>query len=100
MAVSTCTGCKEVFTGLGPFDLHHKDVEQAPFVVCLSPAEIGLTQNERGQWGTKDAPFDSTYIPAAERPARDYEVECAKCGKMFMRPRKRGRPPTKCEACR
>jgi len=95
MPISDCRGCGESFSGVGPFDAHHKDMPKHPFTKCLPPADVGLVRDKHGRWGGAD-----TYVPASERSALDYERECVTCGTMFERPRRRGRPPTKCERCR
>lgn len=97
MAVSECVSCKREFTGVGPFDAHQEwDWEIVPpKLTCLEPSSIGMVKDAEGRWGG-----GSVYVPAAERPTHEYDVECAKCGKVFQRPRKRGRPPTKCPKCR
>jgi hypothetical protein len=99
--MNKCTGCREDFTGITNFDKHQTNVFEGRKLVvhCTPPAELGMTQNERGQWGypgdifTKDA-------PETVRPADYYDRTCVKCGTIFQRPATRGRPPTKCEDCR
>lgn len=102
MPLMTCSACKVQFTGLAPFDAHQDDTDEPPFTVCYPPTDVGLVQNDLGRWGGGgDVDIaKATYIPAAARPAQDYEVECRDCGTIFERPRRRGRPPTKCEGCR
>lgn len=102
MPVSKCSGCDEVFTGMAPFDAHQKETNKHPYTVCKSPADAGLTQNDRGQWGTGGNPevAKAAYVRADDRPDSDFEIDCAKCGTVFLRPRGRGRPPKKCPDCR
>lgn len=38
--------------------------------------------------------------PKADKPATNHARKCVKCGKGFTTPARRGRPATKCEACR
>lgn len=77
------------------------------------PADVGLVLID-GEWEVKsrvqtvpepvkdDEPKETKqpYVRAADRPSTDYERTCTICGVTFERPRKRGRPPTKCEDCR
>ena len=106
MSQSRCTGCGETFGGVTSFDAHHKWSDTHPFITCMSPAEVGLVITSRGVWGQ---PTDegleklsnkSGYVPASERPASDFHVECRDCGTIFERPRTRGRPPTRCAKCK
>lgn len=108
MASGICTMCGEDFAGVAYFDSHLIEVpdpredREFPLVKCVSPESVGLIKNTRGRWGSgpSGGPAARVYVPAAERPAHEYERECVVCDKVFMRPRKRGRPPTKCEDCR
>jgi hypothetical protein len=102
--LNRCSGCKQDFTGVTHFDAHQSFTKKrgVMIVTCADPSTIGLVQNEHGRWGG-NKPINingETYVPAAERPAHEFERTCTECGTVFMRPRKRGRPPTKCEGCR
>jgi hypothetical protein len=102
--MNKCTGCRQDFTGVTNFDAHQSFTKEGNrlVVVCADPADLGMEKNDRGQWG-KPGPLAFTeggYVPAAERPAHEYERTCTECGTIFERPRRRGRPPTKCEDCR
>lgn len=101
MAVSLCRGCKRTFAGLTTFDAHQRPIKKRPFVKCLDPKGLGLVLKD-GKWSSGESVDISgvAYVPAAERPDADYIVECSDCGKEFMRPRTRGRPPKKCPDCK
>lgn len=95
-----CRSCNRDFTGVGPFDMHHRIANDARMTItCLDPADLGMVQNQYGRWGTGEE-MDAVYVPAAARPDADYIRECRTCGKEFMRPRGRGRPPKECNPCK
>lgn len=102
MPTSDCSGCGESFTGMAPFDVHQKETDEHPYTVCLAPTDVGLVQNDRGRWGSGDevAISKAAYVKAADRPDSDFEVDCVECGKVFLRPRGRGRPPKRCPDCK
>lgn len=103
--------CGETFATLQAFLVHADYGEPLPHD---DPAKIGL-HLEGGEWthilppddtdltkhaGSKTrAPKAKPRVRAADRPDSDFEVTCP-CGKVFLRPRGRGRPPKRCPECR
>jgi hypothetical protein len=100
--LNLCSGCKQDFSGVTVFDSHQVWVGGRYPVKCKDPVKMGLVRDGQGRWSSgRTVSIDGTnYVPAAERPAHEFERTCTVCGSIFQRPRGRGRPPTKCEDCR
>lgn len=104
--------CGHVFRTLQAHQAHADLCEPLPHD---DPADVGLVLVE-GEWeikGRVPVPAEPVkaapttpkapkpaYVRAADRPSTDFLRTCTICNAEFERPRKRGRPPTKCEDCR
>lgn len=107
--------CGETFATLQAFLVHADYGEPLPHD---DPRQLGLHQQADGEWTHIIPPVETDlrkhavkpasapkepakpYVPAAERPAHEFDRTCVKCGTTFTRPRGRGRPPKSCPTCR
>lgn len=106
--------CGHTFASLQAHTAHCSYVDGT--IVCVDdPAELGMTLID-GEWDFRKVEPEAKpkatpkpmrkkegaplYVRAADRPDSDFERNCEACGKVFMRPRGRGRPPKNCPDCR